>query len=434
MDRIDPWTTKQIDISRIFQEFGVERIDPLLDKIPIKHRFVRRRIILGHRDYDKVLNAINKNEKFAVMSGFMPSGAAHIGHKMVMEEIIWHQKMGGDVFVSIADMEAHAVRGIPLKKCREIGIREYITSIVALGLNPENAHIYFQSENFRLRDLMFEIGIVTNFSTMSAIYGFSGDTAISHISSVLAQSADILLPQLKEFGGARPVVVPVGFDQDPHIRLVRDVADKLRRFQVELHDGYVRIRNKTADNDLFNEVYERVREYEKVKIYQGHIDILDLKDATGLNEIEEIVRKVEMDNGYYGFYPPSSIYHLFVSGLTGGKMSSSNPDSHISLLDKPEYAAKKVKKAKTGGRVSLDEQREKGGDPDNCSVFELLYFHLIEDDIKIERIREECRSGERVCGECKKEAAVLIEEFLKDHQEKRKAVEDTVESYIKRFR
>jgi len=434
MDKIDPWTTKQVDITRIFQEFGVERIDPLLDRIPVKHRFVRRRIILGHRDYDIVLDAINKKEKFAVMSGFMPSGAAHLGHKMVMEEVIWHQEMGGDVFVSIADMEAHAVRGIPLKKCREIGLREYITSMVALGLNPENAYFYFQSKNFRLRDLMFEIGTVVNFSTLSAIYGFSGDTSVSHISGVLAQSSDILLPQLKEFGGAKPVVVPVGFDQDPHIRLVRDVADKLRRFQVEMHDGYVRIRNKTADNDLFNEVYERVRKYEKVKMYQGHIDIFDLNDEEGLNKIEEIVRQVEIDNGYYGFYPPSSIYHVFTSGLTGGKMSSSNPDSYIALNDKPEDAAKKIKRAKTGGRVSLDEQREKGGNPDDCSVFDILYFHLIEDDLEIEQIKEECRGGKRVCGECKKMAAVLIQEFLKDHQEKRKAVEDTVESYIREFK
>jgi len=434
MERIDPWTTKQIDISRIFEEFGVERIDPLLDEIPIKHRFVRRKIILGHRDYDKVLNAIHKNEKFAVMSGFMPSGAAHIGNKMVMEEIIWHQKMGGDAFVSIADMEAHAVRGIPFDKCREIGIKEYITSIIALGLNPENAHIYFQSRNFRLRDLMFEIGIVTNFSTLSAIYGFSGDTSISHTSSVLAQSADILLPQFKEFGGAKPVVVPVGFDQDPHIRLVRDVADKLRRFKVELHDGYLRIRNKTADNNLFNEIYERVRKYERVKMYEGHIDIFNLKDEKSLEEIERIVRQVEMDNGYFGFYPPSSMYHIFTSGLTGGKMSSSNPDSYIALLDKPEDAAKKVKRAKTGGRVSLNEQRELGGEPSICSVFELLYFHLIEDDREVERIKEECKSGERVCGECKKLASMLIEEFLKDHQEKRKAIEDTVESYIEEFR
>ncbi len=32
------------------------------------------------------------------------------------------------------------------------------------------------------------------------------------------------MPQLPEFGGPKPVVVPVGADQDPHIRLARDLA------------------------------------------------------------------------------------------------------------------------------------------------------------------------------------------------------------------
>ena len=40
------------------------------------------------------------------------------------------------------------------------------------------------------------------------------------MSSVL-QVADILYPQLEE---EMPGVIPVGFDQDPHIRLTRDIA------------------------------------------------------------------------------------------------------------------------------------------------------------------------------------------------------------------
>ena len=41
------------------------------------------------------------------------------------------------------------------------------------------------------------------------------------------QVADILLPQIEEFGGPKKVVVPVGVDQDPHIRLTRDIAHRL---------------------------------------------------------------------------------------------------------------------------------------------------------------------------------------------------------------
>ena len=37
--------------------------------------------------------------------------------------------------------------------------------------------------------------------------------------SPLVQVGDIIHPQLDDFGGLRPIVVPVGVDQDPHLRL-----------------------------------------------------------------------------------------------------------------------------------------------------------------------------------------------------------------------
>jgi tryptophanyl-tRNA synthetase (EC 6.1.1.2) len=81
------------------------------------------------------------------------------------------------------------------------------------------------------------------------------------------------------------------------------------------------------------------------RVYEGHIDAFDLDIAAA----EELAREVEVDNGGYGFIQPSSIYHRFMTGLTGGKMSSSVPASHISLLDDPETGYDKVKSATTGG-------------------------------------------------------------------------------------
>jgi tryptophanyl-tRNA synthetase len=61
---------------------------------------------------------------------------------------------------------------------------------------------------------------------MKAIYGFAGESNIAHIFYPMIDVADILHPQLPEFGGPRPTVVPVGIDQDPHLRLARDVATR----------------------------------------------------------------------------------------------------------------------------------------------------------------------------------------------------------------
>ena len=436
MMEIDPWGVADIkDYTRLFDEFGISRFKEILDEIEGPYRYMRRDIIVGHRGYEEVLKAMNERTKFAVMSGFMPSGKVHLGGKMVMDEIIWHQRMGGDAFACIADMESHSVRGIPWSKCREIGLNEYILSLVALGFDPDKGHIYFQSGDKRLRDLAFELGKVVNFSELSAIYGFSGDVNISHMISVLVQNADILQPQLLEYGGPKPVVIPVGIDQDPHIRLTRDIASRMRMFRVEKRfdkdqKPYISVREKQAGKEALEAVASRIEGPKKV--YEMHIDVFGI-EATEIDkdmqEIEEIVRAVEQEYGGYGFFLPAATYHRFMQGLTGGKMSSSVPESYIALTEPPEEAARKVKRAKTGGRVTVEEQKKLGGLPAQCTVYELMMFHLIDEDAHIKEIFEECKNGKRMCNTCKSEAAELMFSFIKRHQEERERAKDVLKGH-----
>ena len=436
MMEIDPWGVADIkDYTRLFDEFGISRFKEIVDRIEEPYRYMRRDIIVGHRGYEEVLKAMNERTEFAVMSGFMPSGKVHLGGKMVMDEIIWHQRMGGDAFACIADMESHSVRGIPWSKCREIGLNEYILSLVALGFDPDKGHIYFQSGDKRLRDLAFELGKVVNFSELSAIYGFSGDVNISHMISVLVQNADILQPQLLEYGGPKPVVIPVGIDQDPHIRLTRDIASRMRMFRVEKRfdkdqKPYISVREKQAGKEALEAVASRIEGPKKV--YEMHIDVFGI-EATEIDkdmqEIEEIVRTVEQEYGGYGFFLPAATYHRFMQGLTGGKMSSSVLESYIALTEPPEEAARKVKRAKTGGRVTVEEQKKLGGLPAQCTVYELMMFHLIDEDAHIKEIFEECKNGKRMCNTCKSEAAELMFSFITRHQEERERAKDVLKGH-----
>ena len=437
--RLDPWGAVHVeDYTKLFEEFGISSFDDILPQLENPHRYMRRRIIFGHRNYDAVLAAMKSHRPFAVMSGFMPTGRAHFGHMMVMNEIIWHQQQGGDAFAAVADMEAHAVRGISWERCREFGIEEYILSLIALGFEPkENSHIYFQSSNYDVRNLAFELGIEANFSEVSAIYGFSGETCISHMESVMAQSADILHPQLEKYGGPKPVVIPVGADQDPHIKLTRDLAYRMRRFLVERRGEYISIRGKAASQELMQAAESALREtgLGQVKRYEEHIDLVDLQLREGRSidqaqeEVEELIIMLEREHGEYGFIPPASIYHRFMTGLTGGKMSSSKPDSYIALTEDPKEAAKKVMRAITGGRQSLAEQKKLGGEPDKCSVYEFLLFHLSEDDKELLELDAECRSGRRMCGTCKKDVAERIERFLCQHQQAREAARERLPEF-----
>jgi tryptophanyl-tRNA synthetase len=427
--KIDPWSALIIeDYSKLFEEFGILPFENVLPEIPNPHRYMRRKVIFGHRDYDMIADAMNNNKPFSVMSGFMPSGKIHLGHKMVMEEIIWHQQQGADAFVGIADMEAHSVRGISWERCRDIGVEEYIISLIALGFEPEG-HIYFQSGSQQVRDLAFELGSKANFSELSAIYGFTGETSVSHMLSAVTQSADILHPQLEEYGGPKPTVIPVGADQDPHIRLTRGLGNKMNMLKIERRedkDGnrYFSIRSKAAPQDAMKELQDRIPG--RTKLFEGHLDV---HDCDNFDELLRIVREVELEFGGYAFVPPCSTYHRFMSGLQGGKMSSSVPESYISLTEDPKEAARKVKKAKTGGRMTLEEQKKLGGEPGKCSVYELLMFHLVEDEEELARIYSECAGGEKVCGNCKAFAAERMEKFLREHQQLREHAKDRLEEY-----
>ena len=63
------------------------------------------------------------------------------------------------------------------------------------------------------------------FNEFKAVYG---ELTPGKMSSSLLQAADMLHPQLIE--GKIPIIVPVGADQDPHLRLARDVSQRIKAF------------------------------------------------------------------------------------------------------------------------------------------------------------------------------------------------------------
>jgi tryptophanyl-tRNA synthetase len=491
---LDPWGSSTVsDYRSLFEEFGIGEFDDVLSGVPKPHYLMRRGVIFGHRDYTPVADALREGGDAAVLSGFMPTGDPHIGHKLVFDEIIWHQARGADAYGLIADLEAHAARGMTWTEIDDHA-RDYLLSLLALGFDPDEGELYRQSENRGLQDLAFELGSKANFSEFQGIYGFDGETNVSHMQSVVTQMADILYPQLD---APKPTVIPVGPDQDPHVRFARDLAARMRYFKLteayasfeltdaeralagavyDERDAYaddpdrprceeaaawlrdadadaldalgvvvaddvresvaetldnagmeplrprVRFLDANATDDAFEALVEAI-DGEKRR-YDAHVDAFDLDPEAA----EELAREVELDHGGYGFVAPSSIYHRFMTGLTGGKMSSSIPASHISLLDDPEEGYDKVTAATTGGRDTAEKQRELGGEADECPVYELYAYLLVGDDDEFaKRVYDECVGGERLCGGCKEQAAELMREFLEDHQEKREEAEALLE-------
>lgn len=227
--RLDPWGADLVkDYEGIMSEFGIQKFGPLLKRMKEPHPYMRRGIIFGHRDFDKYLDAVKKGERCALLTGMMPTGPLHFGSKMVADEIVWFQRLGVEVFFLIADLEAFAVRGISLEDGRKNAL-EIIISLIALGLEPTRCHIYFQSDYlpvyYRLENMLSRRVTQNEFK---ALYG--DEVTPGKIMSALIQAADILHPQLVEVGGFSHVVVPVGIDQDVHIRLTRDLTARMSEF------------------------------------------------------------------------------------------------------------------------------------------------------------------------------------------------------------
>ncbi|MCL1905027.1 MAG: tryptophan--tRNA ligase [Methanomassiliicoccaceae archaeon] len=129
-----------------------------------------------------------------------------------------------------------------------------------------------------------------------------------------------------------------------------------------------------------------------------------------------------------GYMKPAQVYCKMFPGLSGAdKMSSSDPMATIYTTDNQKEVKKKVGRAFTGGCVSVEEQREKGGNPEVCAVFKYNYYLFENDDGKLNEMSRKCRSGEILCGECKVALTEKINTFLEKHQEKREKAKDVIQ-------
>lgn len=369
INRIDPWESQDIkDYSKLIKQFGIKDFKPLLKKIPEPHLLMRRGVIFGHRDFERITDAASRRKPFAMMTGLMPSGKFHLGHKALAEQFIYYQKLGAKLFICVADIEAYNMRRKPLKELRRIAIEEYLTNYMALGLKPRNVDFYFQSErscDAKKSNAFYRlIGMVSRKTTFNEMKDIYGELSPGKIMSVMTQVADILHPQLPEFGGPKPVVVPVGVDQDPHLRLTRDIASRMKEFKF--------------------------------------------------------------------IPPTSTYHEFMPSLRGSGKMSSSDPYSYISLDDSSKTVREKIMKyAFSGGRGSLKEHRLRGGVPEVDVAFNILLFGAEPDDMKLKKICDDYKSGSLLTGELKEITIEKLNSFLEKHKKKKERARKQVDKFLK---
>ena len=448
---IDPWGSSQsTDYSKIIEKFGLSSMEGVSLSSP--SRLHRRGVVFAHRDLDMVLNAKKSGDPFGVLTGLMPSGRMHLGHSMVIDQVNWFQQQGGDVTIAVADLESTATRGISLVEGKKIAAEEYVANYAALGLDPEKTTVYFQSERSIVQKLGFQLGKRTNLSELEAIYGFDGSTNLAHVQAPLVQAGDILHPQLDEYGGLRPIVVPVGIDQDPHLRLTRGLASKTNWFNVSdakmglqvgvsIQEGNSSIMgvepsgrvNKERQKEVFSKIVSAIQGlgYSDIMSNPKH-GTVNIPSATSKDKgpIRMALLSLERSMGGMGLLAPSSTYHRFAVGMTGDKMSSSKPKTTLFLSDDIATAEKKIKKSFSGGQATIEEHRRLGGDPDKDVAYQYMMYFFEEDDKFLGEINQDYRAGKILAGEMKQMCIERATDWLSNLAEKRDETAHLVDQFF----
>ncbi|KID91120.1 tryptophanyl-tRNA synthetase [Metarhizium guizhouense ARSEF 977] len=380
---INPWSVsgevgddgkvKAIDYTKLIDEFGTSKIDDALlqrwEKVTGQkpHRFMRRGIFFSHRDLHMILDRYEKNEPFFLYTGRGPSSdSMHIGHTQVFDFVKWLQEtLDVPLIVMLTDDEKYLFS--EKRTVEEVMgySRTNAMDIIAAGFDPKKTFIF---SDFAYVGGAFYKNIVrfakrVTYNTAKAIFGFDGSSNIGKIHFASIQGAT-------SFASSFPHIF--GHDEKKTSSIPCLIPCAIDQ------DPYFRLTRDCAQ---------------------------------GLK-----------------FAKPALIHMRFLDALQGpgSKMSASDDNSAIFLSDTAKQIKNKINKyAFSGGRETLEEHREKGGNADVDVAYQYLTFFL-EDDDELKRIKDEYNSGKLLTGELKAICIEHLQKYVGTFQERRSKVSDAV--------
>ena len=213
----------QIDNKKLIKEFGASALDKLSEK-PDFYSF-QTGVLASHRDFDKFFKALKKGEKCAILSGVNASGTLHLGHKAVFDtNLFFQRKYGIEVFIPISDDESYVSGKV---KDQEEALKNSLRlarELIAYGFNPTKTHFIIDQVYTNIYNLAIRLSRRLTLSEVKATYGYKNEDNPGLYFYPAVQSAHILFPQVSF--GIKNVLVPIGPDEDAHIRISRDLASR----------------------------------------------------------------------------------------------------------------------------------------------------------------------------------------------------------------
>ncbi|MEM4270590.1 MAG: tryptophan--tRNA ligase [Candidatus Pacearchaeota archaeon] len=225
--KVTPWeVTGKIDYNKLVKEFGTTPIsEKIKQRLSKTHPLLRRGIYFSHRDFDKWLDAYDKGKKVSVITGRGPSEKMHLGHLvpfLVAKSL--QDEFNCNVFIPISDDEKFYVKeSLSYEQALKYS-EDNILDLIALSFKPGKTFIFQDFVYTDIYKYAARIAKRITYSTAKAIFGLKPENNIGWSFYPAMQAAHMLFPQF--YTKQKHIsVVPVGIDQDPFIRLTRDIAE-----------------------------------------------------------------------------------------------------------------------------------------------------------------------------------------------------------------
>ena len=336
------------------------------------HPYMETGQIVASRDADLFLQALTDGQRCKVVATMAAAGPMHLGHGALADLLRYFQSLGAQVVLGFRDLElTHAAirdtreerrqgrsdTGHPnVRSTARQAMHDRLLTLAAAGLDLHRTDAYLQMDRLAITDTAFALGSAIPLSLLNSALGLRLRDSATDTFLPLLRLADILHTQQAESGGPCRTLVLDGLGGDVYVRMARNVAEE------------------------------------------------------------------------FGFIKPSALYLRMVRSLTSYHdprtgsavevMTNRVPPGSITYRDDTDEVRRRIGRAYTGGRQTLEEQRRLGGNPDPrvCGVASLHAFHATTGASDFAELQRQCRAGELLCGQCKASATDRLIKYLQEHR------------------
>ncbi|KAI6237855.1 Tryptophanyl-tRNA synthetase [Aphelenchoides besseyi] len=382
IDTVTPWSVSAgsstgVDYGKLIDKFGCGKLDDeLLQRFERvtgqkAHPLLRRGFFFAQRDLAAILDRHEQKKPFYIYTGRGPSsGSLHLGHLVPFIFTKYLQ----DVFnvplvIQMTDDEKRIWKKISKVDCDNM-TNNNIKDIIAVGFDPKKTFIFVNSQ-YRCCDAFYE--------------------------------------NIFEIG----------------IRVNNNQANAIFGFSGEdsiLKNGFPAIQAAPCFSSSFPHIFGTRKDIPC--LIPAAID-----QDPYFRMTRDVAPRMKCPK-------PAMIYSKFLPALQGEntKMSASDENTCIYVSDTPKQIQKKINKfAFSGGKETVEEHRQFGGNCDVDISFQYLRFFM-DDDEELETIRQDYTSGRLLSGELKQKAITQLQELIVDFQERRKNVNDDVVAEFTKIR